>query len=87
MTQREYGRARWLVSRLCRRLGRYWTVLRAERAPRQLRVRETLQIGEKRQLLVVDVGKRQLLIGAAGNCLTMLAELSRPGATEEAWRA
>jgi flagellar biogenesis protein FliO len=72
---------------VARRLARYWAVVRVEHTPRQLRVRETLQIGEKRQLLVVDVGGRQLLIGAAGNCLTMLAELSRPGTTEQAWRA
>jgi hypothetical protein len=50
------------------RLSRYWSVIRIERAPRQLHVRETLRIGEKRQLLAVDVGERQLLIGAAGNC-------------------
>lgn len=62
---------------LWRRLSRYWNVIRIERAPRQMHVRETLQIGEKRQLLVVEVGERQLLIGAAGNCLTMLAELER----------
>ena len=57
------------------RLSRYWAVVRIERAPRQLRIRETLQLGEKRQLLVVDACGRQLLIGAAGNCLTVLAEL------------
>jgi flagellar biogenesis protein FliO len=34
-----------------------------------------LAIGEKRQLLIVECGERQLLIGAAGNFLTMLAEL------------
>jgi flagellar biogenesis protein FliO len=41
-----------------------------------LRVREALAIGEKRQLLIVQCGEKQLLIGAAGNCLTMLAELA-----------
>jgi len=45
---------------------------------RQLRVRETLAIGDKRQLLIVQCGERQLLIGAAGNSLTMLAELPHP---------
>jgi flagellar biogenesis protein FliO len=35
----------------------------------------------------VDVGERQLLIGAAGNCLTMLAELDRHSQTEQAWKA
>jgi flagellar biogenesis protein FliO len=50
-------------------------------------VRETLQIGDKRQLMVVEVGERQLLIGAAGNCLTMLAELDRHSKAEQAWHA
>ena len=45
------------------------------RTVRQLRVRETLALGEKRQLLIVECGERQLLIGAAGNFLAMLAEL------------
>jgi hypothetical protein len=45
------------------------------RPVRRLRVRETLGLGEKRQLLIVECGERQLLIGAAGNFLTMLAEL------------
>jgi hypothetical protein len=69
------------------RLGRYWMVIRAPRPVRQMHVRETLQIGDKRQLMVVDVGERQLLIGAAGNCLTMLAELDRHSQTEQAWKA
>ena len=69
------------------RLRRYWTVIRTPTPARQLRVRETLQIGDKRQLMVVDVGERQLLIGAAGNCLTMLAELDRPSKAEQAWKA
>lgn len=42
---------------------------------RRLRVRETLALGDKRQLLIVECGERQLLIGAAGNFLTMLTEL------------
>jgi hypothetical protein len=45
------------------------------RTVRRLRVRETLALGDKRQLLIVECGERQLLIGAAGNFLTMLAEL------------
>jgi flagellar biogenesis protein FliO len=69
------------------RLRRYWTVIRTPTPARQLRVRETLQIGDKRQLMVLDVGERQLLIGAAGNCLTMLAELDRPSKAEQAWKA
>ena len=44
------------------------------RPQRRLRVSETLALGDKRQLLIVQYGDRQLLIGAAGNFLTTLAE-------------
>ena len=46
-----------------------------ERRRRRLRVCETLALGDKRQLLIIECGKRELLIGAAGNFLTTLAEL------------
>ncbi len=45
------------------------------RPARQLHVRETLAIGEKRQLLIVECGTRRMLIGVAGNFVAMLAEL------------
>lgn len=82
-----YRKPNSLMATLRLRLQRYWAVIRTPAVPRQLRVRETLQIGDKRQLMVVDVGERQLLIGAAGNCLTMLAELDRHSKTEQAWNA
>src|SRR5436305_10389037 len=66
---------------LCARVISLWARLRRSfpgRPVRQLRVRETLALGDKRQLLIVECGERQLLIGAAGNFLTMLSEL--PGA-------
>lgn len=60
---------------LWQRMVRFWPVVRFARTPRRLRVVETLQLGEKRQLLVVSAGKRKLLIGAATNFLATLAEL------------
>ena len=63
---------------LCARVISLWARLRRSfpgRPLRQLRVRETLALGDKRQLLIVECGERQLLIGAAGNFLTMLSEL------------
>lgn len=53
------------------------------RPARRLRVSETLSLGEKRQLLLVECGDRQLLIGAAGNFLTTLAELRPAAGTNE----
>ena len=57
------------------------------RPPRRLRVSETLSLGEKRQLLLVECGDRQLLIGAAGNFLATLAELRPPTDANEKVRA
>lgn len=45
------------------------------RTARQLQVRETLTLGEKRQLLIVQCGDKRLLIGTAGNFVVKLAEL------------
>ena len=52
-------------------LGKFY----AKRPPRRLRVAESLAIGEKRQLLIIECGDRRLLIGAAANFLATLAEL------------
>lgn len=63
---------------LCAQAVNFWARLQQSfhgRTVRRLRVRETLALGEKRQLLIVECGERQLLIGAAGNFLTMLTEL------------
>lgn len=83
--ERPYTHSR--LATIWSRLGRYWRLIRVERAPRRLRVRETLEIGEKRQLLLVDADGRQFLIGAAGNCLTLLAELEASTLPEQAWGA
>ena len=69
----EAGRLRDIWQRLRRR----WPSLRINRSPRQVRILETLQLGEKRQLLVVSVDGRKLLIGAAANFMATLAELER----------
>lgn len=53
------------------------------RPGRLLRVRERLAIGEKRQLLIVQCGGKHLLIGAAGNSLSMLAEVTGLAKTED----
>ena len=57
---------------------------RRSRPARQLGVRETLSLGEKRQLFIVQCGERQILIGAAGNFMATLAELDAPKAKEGA---
>ena len=66
---------------------RSFAEMRRKRPVRQLRVKESLSIGEKRQLLIVECGSRRMLIGAAGNFLTTLANLGECGAAESDERA
>ncbi len=61
---------RWLARRI--RAGR----LRPER---QLRLSETLPLGEKRFLAVVEFEQRRLLIGGTSNSLVVLAALPGQG--------
>lgn len=45
------------------------------RPARQLRLRETLSLGERRFLALVEVGQRSFLVGGTGSSLTLLAHL------------
>lgn len=72
------------IGALQQRLVRWWRIVRLKRAPKRLRVVETLQIGEKRQLLVVSVDDRELVVGAAVNFLATLAELPTEAAKNDA---
>ena len=72
------------VGALREKLARWWTTVGFQRAPKRLRVLETLQIGEKRQLLVVSVDDRELVVGAAANFLATLAELPTEAAKNDA---
>ena len=42
---------------------------------RQLRLCETLALGERRFLVVVEFGSQKLLIGTSGNAMTLLTKL------------
>lgn len=72
------------TGRLWLKLSQLWTAVHFSRPPRRLRVVETLQLGEKRQLLVVSVDDRKLLVGAAANFLGTLAELPAEAAKNDA---
>ena len=65
---------RWLAA-IWERLAAWGPVIGLSRAPKRIRVLETVHLGDKRQLLLISVGTRQLLIGAAANGLATLAEL------------
>ena len=43
--------------------------------PRNLRLSETLSLGEKRFLAVVEVGHQQFLVGGSGNSVSLLTDL------------
>lgn len=51
--------------------------LAVQRRQRNLRLGETLALGEKRFLAVVFVENRKFLVGGAANSLSLLAELGR----------
>jgi len=70
---------RWL-ERQTQVLQQWW----GARPARQLRLCETLALGERRFLAVVECGQQKLLIGGAGGSLALLKELSadRGGAQE-----
>ncbi len=60
---------RWLGGWMCR-----WK----SRPARQLRLCETLALGEKRFLAVVECGPQKFLIGGAGNSVVLLTRLNEP---------
>ena len=74
---------RWLLAR-----GRSW----GSHPSRQLRLRETLALGERRFIAVVEFERQKFLIAGTGSSVAMLAALpndgsqeqnSQPGATRE----
>ena len=54
------------------------------RTPRQLCLRETLALGERRFVAVVEFEQQRFLIGGTGSSLSMLASLASSAAPEAA---
>lgn len=48
------------------------------RSARRLRLSETLSLGEKRFLAVVQFQQQEFLVGGTGNSIALLAKLSGP---------
>ena len=71
-------------SKTCKRisqlLGPLWKPLRMRlrRAERRLRLRETLALGDKRFLAIVDCDHQRFLIGGAANSVSLLTALPKP---------
>ena len=75
------------LTKLWHLISRQWGRLQ-RRSDRQLRLRESLALGERRSVSVVEFGSRKLLLGSAGSSLTMLAmfEETRSGADVPTWQ-
>ena len=54
------------------------------RHPRRLRVRETLSLGEKRFVAVIEYEGQELLVGGSGNSFALLARLETGRVATEA---
>jgi len=57
--------------------------LKRRRSARRLRLSETLSLGEKRFLAVVQFQHQEFLVGGTGNSIALLARLDAPGATSD----
>ena len=53
------------------------------RSMRRLRLSETLSLGEKRFLAVVQFQRQEFLVGGTGNSIALLARLDPPGGTPD----
>lgn len=68
-----------LLDALFRFCNRIWKAAKTRGAARQhLRVCETVSLGEKRFVAVVQVDQERFLVGGAANCIAMLARLAQP---------
>ena len=66
----------WALS--LRQFGRWAQRTLRSRHPRRLRVRETLSLGEKRFVAVIEYEGQGLLVGGSGSSFALLARLE-PG--------
>ena len=57
--------------------------LKRRRSARRLRLSETLSLGEKRFLAVVQFQHQEFLVGGTGNSVALLARLDAPGVTPD----
>jgi flagellar biogenesis protein FliO len=55
-------------------------------APRQLRLCETLALGERRFLAVIECERQKFLIGGSGSSVALLTQLAGPEAEDKLLR-
>jgi len=82
ITRTEFGRLWAAIGRLCAALTAQFAAvhrtLTQRRSARRLRVSETLSLGEKRFLAVVEFQQQEFLVGGTGNSIALLARLDAP---------
>ena len=91
-----HGRLIAVGFRFLARIASLLRQVKANRSPRTLRICETLSLGERRLLLVVQVERRRFLIGATNQSIALLDRLderssgsTQAGATtslDRSWR-
>jgi flagellar biogenesis protein FliO len=64
-----------LLLRVWLRLAQWRKGLQARRAPRRLRLRETLSLGDKRFVAVIEFETERFLLGGGANNVALLARL------------
>ena len=55
-----------------------WILSRQNRTPRHLRLRETVSLGDKRFVAVLEYEDRKLLIGGSATSVVLLTDLQAP---------
>ena len=91
MNQAGYGSLGTTVGRafaaLAAQAARLRQGLKRHRSERRLRLSETLSLGEKRFLAVVQFQRQEFLVGGTGNSIALLTKLDAPGVTPESRNA
>jgi flagellar biogenesis protein FliO len=72
-----------MLAETIRRIGRLvFARLQKSKAERQLRLCETVSLGDKRFVAVIEVGPQRFLIGGTTHSVSLLGKLRRPSPPE-----
>lgn len=82
MTEPQSGLASWLLAWLQTPLRARFSGLGKTRAKRRMELLEVLQLGGRRQLMLVVCDGRRYLVGAGGDSVQSIAEMSSQPSTK-----
>ncbi len=66
------------------RAWKFFSGLKVRRRERQLRLRETLPLGDRRFIAIVECRQQEFLVGCTGSSIALLTKLPADGQTEAA---